>query len=130
MPGFNPVQEPAAGFSYLDGLNFAVRHAPHVRQNPFLLLMCSIVVDIIGFSSYFLPFVGELGDVAWAPLQALFLQYMYGGVLIAAVGFLEEIGPGTDILPTATIAWGIAFLPMFSQLRRTLRFREQHIRND
>ena len=34
------------------------------------------------------------------------LYFMFGeGVRISAIGFLEEILPFTDIIPTATIAW-------------------------
>jgi len=80
--------------------------ATFVRANVLLKLLACILVDIIGFSSYLLPGVGEVGDVAWAPLQAGFLMFMFSGQLrVAALGFLEEILPGLDFVPTASMAW-------------------------
>jgi hypothetical protein len=99
-------------FTYSDAIRTAIRWAPIVRDNMWLKLAACILVDFIGFCSYLLPGVGEAGDAIWAPAQAFFLQYMFSSVVITAIGFCEEIGPGTDIVPTASLAWGIENLPV------------------
>ena len=99
-------------FTYSDAIRTAIRWAPIVRDNVWLKLAACILVDFIGFCSYLLPGVGEAGDAIWAPAQAFFLQYMFSSVVITAIGFCEEIGPGTDIVPTASLAWGIENLPV------------------
>ena len=76
-----------------------------IRDTRFPKLLACLVVDAIGFSSYLLPGVGEFGDLGWAPIQAYFLYFMFNTTRIAAVGFFEELLPGTDFIPTATLGW-------------------------
>ena len=67
------------------------------------LALC-ILIDIIGTSSELIPFVGELTDVAWAPIAALLLRNLfYGSNVVFALEFSEEFFPYTDILPLASI---------------------------
>lgn len=67
------------------------------------LLIC-IIIDIIGTSSELIPLVGELTDLAWAPIAALFLRNLfYGSNVVFALEFAEEFFPYTDILPLASI---------------------------
>mmetsp|Transcript_67373 Transcript_67373/g.166407 ORF Transcript_67373/g.166407 Transcript_67373/m.166407 type:complete len:132 (+) Transcript_67373:42-437(+) len=68
-------------------------------------LALSIMIDIMGFMSYFLPVLGEFGDVFWAPISSLLIFQMYGNPLLSGIALLEEGLPFTDILPTATIGW-------------------------
>ena len=66
------------------------------------------MLDIIGCTSYMLPFFGEAEDVLWAPLSGVIFYCMFGKRFGAAGGifsFLEEISPGLDFIPTFTIAW-------------------------
>ena len=77
----------------------------YVRGSPFLKLVSCLAVDVIGFSSFLLPGLGELGDIGWAPLQACFIWFMFGSLRAGALGFFEEILPGTDFVPSATLAW-------------------------
>lgn len=65
----------------------------------------SILIDLIGMSSYLLPVAGEGADVGWAPVSAGLIFWLYGSGIFAAAGFAEEILPGLDFVPTATIAW-------------------------
>ena len=37
-------------------------------------------------------------------MQAL-VFYLYGNTLLSGIAFAEELLPGTDFIPTATIAW-------------------------
>ncbi|KAG5184887.1 hypothetical protein JKP88DRAFT_262727 [Tribonema minus] len=76
-------------------------------------LAASVAVDFIGCTSYALPVLGEVGDVAWAPLSAVLIAAMYDDKqpYMAYMGFAEEILPFTDIIPTASLAWAREFAP-------------------
>jgi hypothetical protein len=75
-------------------------------------LAVSLLIDLIGSSSYLLPVVGEGLDIAWAPLQTIFIMAMYDPTSpnLKYVSFMEEILPFTDIVPTATIGWSLQYL--------------------
>lgn len=78
-----------------------------------LMLVLSIVFDIIGVSTYFLPFLGETFDLAWAPIAGFAMYIMYGGFIGVFGGmfvFLEEMIPFTDIIPGFTIMWLIKYV--------------------
>jgi hypothetical protein len=65
-------------------------------------------MDLIGCASYGLPFLGEVLDVIWAPISAIIFYFTFRGrigVMGAIFDFTEEILPGTDIIPSFTIAW-------------------------
>ncbi|MFT4094752.1 MAG: hypothetical protein QM640_14065 [Niabella sp.] len=71
------------------------------------LLFC-IIMDAIGMLSFTIPGVGEFADVIWAPVSAVILAKTFGGakgVFGGVFNFIEEILPGTDIIPTFTIMW-------------------------
>jgi hypothetical protein len=70
----------------------------------FKLLLC-VAIDLLGDSSFILPGVGELEDVAWAPMSAFAMKSMFGSNALAGLDFAKEILPVTDIIPLATIAW-------------------------
>jgi hypothetical protein len=76
------------------------------RKQPSLLLC--ILMDLIGCASYIIPGLGELSDIVWAPVSGIIFFMMFGGWKGALGGlfdFTEEILPGTDFIPTFTIAW-------------------------
>jgi len=65
-------------------------------------------MDIIGYASFTVPFLGEFSDLIWAPVSAFLFYRMFGGwkaSIGAAFNFLEEILPFTDFIPTFTLAW-------------------------
>ena len=71
------------------------------------LLLC-IVMDIVGYATYSIPILGEIGDLLWAPVSALIFYRMFGGWKGAMGGvfnFVEEILPGMDFIPSFTIMW-------------------------
>lgn len=76
-------------------------------------LLVSLLIDLLGSSSYLLPFVGEGFDLAWAPIQTILIMAMYDAVSpnLKYISFLEEILPFTDVVPSATIGWLIEFGP-------------------
>eukprot|EP00011_Vannellida_sp_DIVA3-517-6-12_P002207 CAMPEP_0114627530 /NCGR_PEP_ID=MMETSP0168-20121206/12347_1 /TAXON_ID=95228 ORGANISM="Vannella sp., Strain DIVA3 517/6/12" /NCGR_SAMPLE_ID=MMETSP0168 /ASSEMBLY_ACC=CAM_ASM_000044 /LENGTH=115 /DNA_ID=CAMNT_0001838873 /DNA_START=54 /DNA_END=398 /DNA_ORIENTATION=+ len=73
--------------------------------NIWLVLVASIVIDLIGLATYVVPGLGEMVDVIWAPISAMIMQFIYGSPFFSCINFIEEISPGLDFLPTATIAW-------------------------
>ncbi|CAM9408291.1 unnamed protein product [Chrysoparadoxa australica] len=76
-------------------------------------LVASALIDMIGCSSYLVPLLGEVGDVAWAPLSAMMINTMYAdsSPYAAYIGLLEELLPFTDIIPTASLAWVKRYAP-------------------
>ncbi len=71
------------------------------------LLLC-IVMDLLGAATYILPFLGESFDLIFAPISAVVYYFTFGGklgIIGGTINFIEEILPGTDIIPTFTITW-------------------------
>ena len=77
------------------------------------LLVKGLVYDAIGMSTYAIPLVGPFLDILWAPYAAKKMSEMYPGKkgkIASAIVFLEEILPGTDIIPTFTLMWLYTFV--------------------
>ncbi len=71
-------------------------------------LILGIVFDLLGMATFTIPFVGEFGDVVWAPISGLLMVWMYKGnkgKIGGLFSFLEEILPFTDIIPSFTLMW-------------------------
>jgi len=83
------------------------------------LALC-IALDLAGDATYAIPGVGELGDVLFAPLEALVLRSFFGGTPLAFFGFAEEALPFSDAVPTATIGWFLQTLIPDNPLSRLL----------
>ena len=77
-------------------------------------LIVSLVIDFIGSSSYLLPFVGEGFDLAWAPIQTIFIMALYDEKMpsMKYISFVEEILPFTDLIPSGTLGWVREFSPL------------------
>lgn len=77
-------------------------------------LIVSLVIDFIGSSSYLLPFVGEAFDLAWAPIQTIFIMALYDESMpsLKYISFMEEILPFTDVLPSGMLGWVREFSPL------------------
>ena len=82
-------------------------------QGMFGKLITSLVLDFIGSTSYLLPVVGEAFDLGWAPIYAILLGAMFDDVMpsLKYIGFMEEILPFTDVIPSATLGWTKEFGP-------------------
>lgn len=68
----------------------------------------SVILDLIGMSTFMIPFLGEFADVIWAPISGYLLTRIYKGVsgkMVGVVAFIEELIPFTDFIPTFTIMW-------------------------
>lgn len=68
------------------------------------LAIC-IGIDLIGSGSLGVPLIGDALDLVTAPLTAVMLQALFGSSFVTIAGLTEEILPGTDAIPTATLAW-------------------------
>ena len=66
-----------------------------------------VALDLAGDASAALPFVGEFTDAAYAPLEGALLVALFKSNLLAGFGFLEEILPFTDVVPTFSIGWAL-----------------------
>ena len=68
-------------------------------------LVVSLIIDLIGSSSYLLPIVGEAFDLGWAPMQTILIMAMYDATSpnLKYVSFAEEILPFTGTYRTVSI---------------------------
>ncbi len=71
-------------------------------------LILGIIFDLIGMVSYIIPVYAESIDLIWAPISGILLMKMYQGTtgkVAGIIGFIEEIFPFIDIIPTFTLTW-------------------------
>lgn len=83
------------------------------KKNQHLFL--SIGLDLLGMVTYLIPLLGEVGDVIFAPFYGLAIFIMYRKRIFSAAvggitGTIEELLPGTDVIPTATIMWTYTYV--------------------
>lgn len=74
------------------------------------LLYLSLTIDVLGMLSYLIPAIGEWTDIIMALVTAVAIFKSYHSVGWAAFGFLEEIIPFTDVIPSATMTWVYRFI--------------------
>jgi hypothetical protein len=78
------------------------------RQTREVSLIFCLLMDLIGYATYAVPVLGEIGDIVWAPISALIFWRTFGswkGMLGGMFNFVEEILPGFDFIPSFTIMW-------------------------
>lgn len=78
------------------------------KKNQSRDLVLSLLFDAIGMLSFSIPFIGEFADVVWAPVSGFIMVWMYKGTMgkvAGVVSFIEELLPGTDIIPSFTLMW-------------------------
>ena len=71
-------------------------------------LSLGILFDLVGSVSFFIPGIGELSDILWAPASAYLMNRMYKGKtgkIASVIAFVEEALPFTDVIPTFTLTW-------------------------
>ncbi|MCC7524253.1 MAG: hypothetical protein IT250_05495 [Chitinophagaceae bacterium] len=81
-----------------------------VQKTP-SLIFC-LIMDMLGYVSYAIPFLGEWGDIIWAPLSGLIFYRLFGGwkgALGGVANVVEELLPGVDFIPSFTIMWMIKY---------------------
>ena len=108
---YSPVIFPRYGsvelhaFSNNNNNNINPKPGGGLDIDPGLKLLLCILIDFVGVASFAAPGLGEATDVAWAPISAVLVNYLFGNGVFTALAFVEELLPGFDIIPTATIAW-------------------------
>lgn len=83
-----------------------------VQQKPLPSLSFCLLMDLLGYGTFAVPFFGEFLDLIWAPISALIYWKTFGGskgFFGGGLNFLEELLPGTDIIPMFTITWFIQY---------------------
>ncbi|MBC7850410.1 MAG: hypothetical protein H7Y31_11780 [Chitinophagaceae bacterium] len=79
-----------------------------MNNNKSTSLFLCIIMDVIGYATYSIPVIGELGDLVWAPISALIFFKMFGswkGAFGAVFNFVEELMPGLDFIPSFSLMW-------------------------
>lgn len=79
-----------------------------VKSDKASKLILSLLFDGIGMLSYIVPVFAEVTDLVWAPISGILLITMYKGTigkLAGVFGFIEELVPFIDFIPTFTITW-------------------------
>ncbi|MBI6115253.1 hypothetical protein [Salegentibacter maritimus] len=77
------------------------------------LFVKSLAYDAIGMITVAIPLIGPFLDLVWAPYAAKKMGDMYPGKkgkVASVLVFLEEILPGTDIIPTFTLMYFYTFV--------------------
>ncbi|MFD1095778.1 hypothetical protein [Salegentibacter chungangensis] len=77
------------------------------------LFIKSLVYDAVGMATVAIPVVGPFLDILWAPYASKKMSEMYPGKkgkVASVLVFLEEILPGTDIIPTFTLMYLYTFV--------------------
>ncbi len=67
-----------------------------------------LVYDLAGMATVAIPVIGPFLDILWAPYAAKKMTELYPGrkgKLASVLVFLEEILPGTDVIPTFTLMY-------------------------
>ena len=67
----------------------------HIPSDAWLKLFLCIFIDLLGTSSFVLPVVGELEDIAWGPVSAVAVKYLFGSNKLAILDLVKEVLPGT-----------------------------------
>jgi len=88
------------------------------------LLIC-IAIDFLGDASYVIPGIGELEDVAWAPLSAFLLSKLFNNNVLTTFEFVKEIIPGTDFIPVATLSWLLEYVFAESFISNSLKLNKK-----
>lgn len=76
-------------------------------------LFLGLLFDAIGMVSLLIPGIGAAWDLIWAPVAAWLMTRMYAGSAGRVAGFIafvEEVLPGTDIVPSFTLMWIYTYL--------------------
>lgn len=83
-----------------------------IKKRNTLLPVC-LLMDIIGVFTYAIPGIGEAVDLIWAPVSSAVYYYLFKGrigIFGGSFAFLEELLPGTDVIPSFTITWLIKYV--------------------
>jgi len=72
------------------------------------MFLKGLAYDLAGMATVAIPLIGPFLDIIWAPYAAKKMREMYpgrNGKLASVLVFIEEILPGTDIIPSFTLMY-------------------------
>lgn len=98
------------------------------NTKPLPSLAFCIIMDLIGYASFTIPFIGDFSDIIWAPISGIIFYNTFGGKMGLFGGlfdFLEELLPFTDIIPTFTIAWYLRSKAISKEAPKTIMIEER-----
>lgn len=90
-----------------------MENTPAGKNDKISKLFLCLLFDGIGMLSYVVPVFGETIDLIWAPISGILLVLMFKGTvgkLAGVFGFIEELIPMVDIIPTFTITWFYTYI--------------------
>lgn len=87
------------------------------KQTKYGKLGAALFLDVIGMSTYPLPVIGELGDLAWGPAAAFLGHLLFKKTGWSAFTLGEEILPFTDVIPSATMTWHQTYVKNSTEAR-------------
>lgn len=85
------------------------------NREKILKLVAAILIDSIGYLSYLIPGLGEVADAFWGSISAILIFILFKKNIKVAFagavfGGVEEITPGLDFIPTATLLWVVVYV--------------------
>jgi hypothetical protein len=83
------------------------------EKNGNALLPICLLMDVIGIFTYAIPGLSEAADIVWAPISGLVYYFVFKckiGIFGGSFAFLEELMPGTDVIPSFSITWLIKYV--------------------
>lgn len=96
---------------------------PRITKEAWAKLLVCILIDAVSDSSFILPGIGEVEDVAWAPISALLMKNLFDSNSVASIEFVKEILPFTDIIPLACSVWLLENVFTISPLTKLLQLK-------
>lgn len=87
------------------------------------LLLC-VLIDAVGDSSFLIPGVGEIEDIAWAPISAFLVRKIFQSDVVGNIEFVKEILPFTDAIPLASSLWVLETLLPDNGLNKLLGLKK------
>lgn len=87
------------------------------------LLLC-VFIDAVGDSSFLVPGVGEIEDIAWAPISAFLVRKIFQSDVVGNIEFVKEILPFTDAIPLASSLWVLETLLPDNGLNKLLGLKK------
>lgn len=81
-----------------------------IKKDRTTKLILALIIDAIGLASYTIPVIAEATDFFWGPLSGILIYMIFKTRPKVALagglgGIIEEITPGFDFIPTASVVW-------------------------
>jgi len=101
-----------------------------ISWNQWVKLLLCVFIDAVGDSSFLLPGVGEMEDIAWAPISAFLMRKIFQSEMVGNIEFVKEILPFTDAIPLASALWVLETLLPDNGLNKLLGLNKESKKED